>query len=87
MPNQRGDGFISPKSSPARPEADTVRQKLLGETDILLSANSLASGDVSACSYSDAFKSYLAVKASTLCHGDLWGQKNLSCRCLVWCNK
>lgn len=79
MPNQWGDGFILPKSSPARPEADTVRQKLLGETDILLSANSLASSCVSVCSNSDGFKSYLAVNTPTLCHGDHWGQKNLSC--------
>lgn len=42
MPNQRGNRFIILKSSPARPGADTVRQKPLWDTDIPPSANSLA---------------------------------------------
>lgn len=41
-PNQWGDRFIITKSSTARPEADIVRQKPLRDTDIPLSANSLA---------------------------------------------
>lgn len=78
MPNQCGNRFIILKSSPARPGADTERQKPLRDTDIPSSANSLAEAMCLYVAVVTVLKSYLAVDHHSVCHGYPSCQINLS---------
>lgn len=83
MPNQCGNRFIILKSSPARPRADTVWQKLLWDTDIPSSSNGLAVA-VRLC-----LTEMIVFKPTALFHGDPWCQIMLSkaagsCLCRKW---